>query len=48
LKSPDAVDAVRRLVATTDILVENFRPAYAVSSIFDAKYPNSLRKFHVR
>jgi CoA:oxalate CoA-transferase len=26
LKSPDAVDAVRRLVATTDILVENFRP----------------------
>ncbi len=26
LKSPDAVDAVRRLVANTDILVENFRP----------------------
>jgi CoA:oxalate CoA-transferase len=26
LKSPDAVDAVRRLVASTDILVENFRP----------------------
>jgi CoA:oxalate CoA-transferase len=26
LKSPDAVGAVRRLVATTDILVENFRP----------------------
>jgi CoA:oxalate CoA-transferase len=26
LKSPDAVDAVRRLVANTDVLVENFRP----------------------
>jgi CoA:oxalate CoA-transferase len=26
LKSPDAVGAVRRLVANTDILVENFRP----------------------
>jgi CoA:oxalate CoA-transferase len=26
LKSPDAVEAVRRLVANTDILVENFRP----------------------
>jgi CoA:oxalate CoA-transferase len=26
LKSPEAVDAVRRLVATADILVENFRP----------------------
>jgi CoA:oxalate CoA-transferase len=26
LKSPEAVDAVRRLVANTDILVENFRP----------------------
>jgi CoA:oxalate CoA-transferase len=26
LKSPDAIDAVRRLVAKADILVENFRP----------------------
>jgi crotonobetainyl-CoA:carnitine CoA-transferase CaiB-like acyl-CoA transferase len=26
LKSPDGVEAVRRLVATADILVENFRP----------------------
>jgi CoA:oxalate CoA-transferase len=26
LKSPDAVDALRRLVAGTDIVVENFRP----------------------
>jgi CoA:oxalate CoA-transferase len=26
LKSPDAVEAIRRLVATADILVENFRP----------------------
>jgi crotonobetainyl-CoA:carnitine CoA-transferase CaiB-like acyl-CoA transferase len=26
LKSPDAVEAVRRLVATADVLVENFRP----------------------
>jgi CoA:oxalate CoA-transferase len=26
LKSPDAIDAVRRLVARADILVENFRP----------------------
>ena len=26
LKSPAGVDAVRRLVATTDVLVENFRP----------------------
>jgi CoA:oxalate CoA-transferase len=26
LKSPDAVDAIRRLVAGTDIVVENFRP----------------------
>jgi CoA:oxalate CoA-transferase len=26
LKSPDAVDAIRRLIAQTDILVENFRP----------------------
>src|SRR5262245_41170665 len=26
LKSPDAVEAARRLVATTDVLVENFRP----------------------
>lgn len=26
LKSPDGVEAVRRLVATTDVLVENFRP----------------------
>src|ERR1700733_3357282 len=26
LKSPDAVDAMRRLVAGTDIVVENFRP----------------------
>ena len=26
LKSPAAIDAVRRLVATADILVENFRP----------------------
>src|ERR1700729_3348974 len=26
LKSPDAIDAIRRLVATSDILVENFRP----------------------
>jgi crotonobetainyl-CoA:carnitine CoA-transferase CaiB-like acyl-CoA transferase len=26
LKSPDAVEVVRRLVATADILVENFRP----------------------
>ena len=26
LKSPDAVEAVRRLVATADVVVENFRP----------------------
>src|SRR5260370_12795356 len=26
LKSPDAIEIVRRLVAGTDILVENFRP----------------------
>src|SRR5438445_13804494 len=26
LKSPDAVAAVQRLVATTDVVVENFRP----------------------
>src|ERR1700682_790664 len=26
LKSPDAIDAIRRLVAKADILVENFRP----------------------
>src|SRR4051794_7113181 len=26
LKSPDAIEAVRRLVASADILVENFRP----------------------
>src|SRR6202049_604058 len=26
LKSPDAIDAIRRLVASADILVENFRP----------------------
>jgi CoA:oxalate CoA-transferase len=26
LKSPDAVEAIRRLVATADIVVENFRP----------------------
>jgi crotonobetainyl-CoA:carnitine CoA-transferase CaiB-like acyl-CoA transferase len=26
LKSPDAVEVIRRLVASTDILVENFRP----------------------
>jgi CoA:oxalate CoA-transferase len=26
LKSPDAIDAIRRLVARADILVENFRP----------------------
>ena len=26
LKSPEAIDAVRRLVASTDVLVENFRP----------------------
>ena len=26
LKSPDGVEVVRRLVATADILVENFRP----------------------
>src|SRR5689334_18310353 len=26
LKSPDGVEAVRRLVATCDVLVENFRP----------------------
>src|SRR5260370_32504916 len=26
LKSPDAVAAVRRLVATADVVVENFRP----------------------
>jgi CoA:oxalate CoA-transferase len=26
LKSPDAIDAVRRLVVSTDVLVENFRP----------------------
>ncbi len=26
LKSPDGVEAVRRLVASTDVLVENFRP----------------------
>ena len=26
LKSPDAIDIVRRLVADTDVLVENFRP----------------------
>ncbi|WP_213736494.1 CoA transferase [Bradyrhizobium sp. dw_411] len=26
LKSPDAVEAIRRLVASTDIVVENFRP----------------------
>jgi crotonobetainyl-CoA:carnitine CoA-transferase CaiB-like acyl-CoA transferase len=26
LKSPDAVEAIRRLVASSDILVENFRP----------------------
>jgi len=26
LKTPPAVEAVRRLVATTDVVVENFRP----------------------
>ncbi|MDP1881721.1 MAG: CoA transferase, partial [Bradyrhizobium sp.] len=26
LKSPDGVEVVRRLVASTDVLVENFRP----------------------
>ena len=26
LKSPQAIEVIRRLVATTDILVENFRP----------------------
>src|SRR5882757_7133505 len=26
LKSPDAVDAIRRLVKTADLIVENFRP----------------------
>jgi CoA:oxalate CoA-transferase len=26
LKSPDAIDAIRRLISQTDILVENFRP----------------------
>src|SRR5471032_3614015 len=26
LKSPDAIEAIRRLVAAADILVENFRP----------------------
>src|SRR5450631_621724 len=26
LKSPDAIDAIRRLIVSTDILVENFRP----------------------
>ena len=26
LKSPDAIEVIRRLVATTDIVVENFRP----------------------
>src|SRR5207245_8203898 len=26
LKSPDAVEAVRRLVASADVVVENFRP----------------------
>src|SRR3954471_280166 len=26
LKSPEGVEAVRRLVATADVLVENFRP----------------------
>src|SRR5271166_7064477 len=26
LKSPDAIDIIRRLVADTDVLVENFRP----------------------
>ena len=26
LKSPEAIDVIRRLVASADILVENFRP----------------------
>src|ERR1700712_4308070 len=26
LKSPDAIEAIRRLIASADILVENFRP----------------------
>src|SRR4029077_12014272 len=26
LKSPDAIDAIHRLVASSDIIVENFRP----------------------
>jgi CoA:oxalate CoA-transferase len=35
LKSPDAVDAIRRLVTASDIVVENFRPGVMRRLMFD-------------
>src|SRR3982751_871514 len=43
LKSPDAVEIIHRLVAETDILVENFRPGVMQRLKLDY---GSLREFH--